>query len=251
MNKYIIFTILGLVYSNVDINTKQFTLYKDTATNEIDLYEFINNFIGDYKVELISVTDIQFSKKKKILIEQCDLKFKLRSLSSVIDVSRCSEKMNYNGSIYINEESSMINIDASKYLELSCTLTFWITGIFIDDNINMNTEKNGLLTESYPNGNRKIEYTFSGGIKNGVQKKWYNNGQLEILYNYIDGKLEGLQKKWYQNGTIKGEWNYREDKLNGIIKEWYPNKQIKFIKEYNNGELVEVIENNDLDGNPY
>jgi antitoxin component YwqK of YwqJK toxin-antitoxin module len=159
--------------------------------------------------------------------------------------------MNYNGNLYINKESSTVNIDASKYSELSCTLTFWITGIFVNDKINIKTQKNGLLTESYPNGNRKIEYTFSDGIKNGVQKKWYNNGQLEILYYYNDGKLEGLQKKWYQSGTLKGEWNYREDKLNGIIKEWYPNKQIKFIKEYNNGELVEIIENNDLDGNPY
>ena len=60
-----------------------------------------------------------------------------------------------------------------------------------------------------------------------------------------------MQKKWYENGVLKGEWYYKEDKLHGIVTEWYPDSSIKFIKEYDNGILLELIESNDINGKPY
>ena len=49
-------------------------------------------------------------------------------------------------------------------------------------------------------------------------------------------------------GSLKAEWHYKDDKLHGIIKEWYRNGNIKFSKKYEDGILIEVIENYNTDG---
>ena len=251
MNKFILFILFNVIFSNINIETKQYTFYKDDGTSSIDFYQIIDNFNSSYKVELIDVSDIEFKKDKKVFIEQCDLKFKLKNPKSSIKISRCSDELQYNGNLYIDVSTANVSVDALKYSKLSCTFTFWVTGIFINQEINEALEDNGKLKEYYKDGSAKIEYLFKNGKRDGIQKKWYKNGQLELLYNYKKGNLSGLQKKWYENGSLKGEWNYRNDKLHGIITEWFPNKNIKFIKKYDSGLLIELIENNDLNGKSY
>ena len=251
MNRLIIFFLFSTAFSNIDVETRQYTFYKNDNMNSIDFYDLIDNFNNYYKIELVDVSDIKFKKLKQIFIEKCDLRFKLKNSNSSIEISRCSDELQYKGNIYIDRHTSDISIDALKYSELSCTLTFWVTGVFIEHLEAVDGYVDGLLKEYYDDGSPKIEFLFDDGKKNGVQKKWYNNGQLEILYNYSEGKLSGLQKKWYQNGVLKGEWHYRADKLHGIITEWYPDKNIKFIKEYDNGILLELIEHNDIKGESY
>jgi hypothetical protein len=251
MNKFILFLLFNIVFSNINIETKQYTFYKDNNTSSIEFFDIIDNFNSFYKIELIAVSDIEFEKDKKVFIEQCDLKFKLNNSKSSIKVSRCSDEFQYKGNLYIDRNTATISIDALKYSKLSCTFTFWVTGVFIYQKNKLIHENDGQLREYYSDGTLKIEYLFKNGKKDGIQKKWYNNGQLEILYNYKEGRLSGLQKKWYENGVLKGNWNYRNDKLHGIVTEWYPDNSIKFIKEYNTGILVELIENNDSNGKSY
>ena len=251
MNKFILFILFNTIFSNINIETKQFTFYKDNSTSSIDFYEIIDNFNSLYKIELIAISDIQFKKDKKVFIEQCDLKFKLQNSKSSIKISRCSNELLYKGHLYIDKNTANITIDALKYSKLSCTFTFWVTGVFFDQENNSSLENNGELKEYYVDGSVKIDYLFKNGKKDGIQKKWYKNGQLELLYNYNKGNLSGLQKKWYENGALKGEWYYSKDKLHGIITEWYPDNTIKFIKEYDYGTLIELIESNDLNGKSY
>ena len=251
MNRLIIFFLFSSIFSNIDVETRQYTFYKNNNTNSIDFYELIDNFNNYYKIELVSISNIKSKKVKQVFIEKCELRFKLKNSNSSIEISKCSNELQYEGNIYINSHTSNINIDALKYSELSCTLTFWVTGIFIDQIVNLDGKDEGFLKEYYDDGSLKIEFSFENGKKNGVQKRWFNNGQIKTLYNYSKGKLSGMQKKWYENGVLKGEWYYKEDKIHGIVTEWYPDNSIKFIKEYDNGILLELIESNDINGKPY
>ena len=250
MNRLILCLLLTLGFSQQNISTKQFTFFKNNSNDLIDFGDIIPNFNGKYLVKLISIDDIQFDRTKKIMMERCDLKFKLVNINSKIDISRCDNMLTYEGTIYLDENSSTVHIKYPKYNYLNCMLTFWISGNFVAQNNSKNI-KDGILNEYYDDAKLKIEYKFKNGKKHGIQKRWYNNGQLEILYNYDNSKLDGLQQKWHQNGVLKGEWHYQNDKLHGIIKEWYNNKNIKFIKKYEDGTLIEILENNNIDGSSF
>ena len=250
MNKVIYILFLSFILSQTIVETKQFSFYYDNNSGKIDFKDIIKDYNGNYKIELISIDDIYFERTKKIMIEQCDLKFKILNNLSKIDVSRCDNKLTFKGLNYLNNNNSYLNIDHSKYKVLSCTLIFWVTGYF-GESQNKDIAGDGVLEEFYETGQLKIKYNFSDGKKNGIQKQWYLNGQLKSLYNYDNSKLSGVQKKWHENGSLKAEWHYENDKLHGITKEWYSNGNIKFSKKYEDGILIEVIENYNLDGKPF
>ena len=242
MNKIILLLLFNFILSQNEITTRQFNYFKSNEVKNIDFSELIDNFNGEYIIELISIKDADFKRTKRLIVETCDLIFNLSNENDKVKISRCNNKFNYEGRILINKDNHILSINYPKFDYLNCTFIFWISGNFIDVKVNTDISKNGILNEFYDDGTIKIEYFFNNGKKHGLQKRWYENGQLEILYNYDMGKLEGLQKKWHQNGILKGEWYYIDDKLNGIIKEWYPNKQLKFSKHYDLGVLVEVLE---------
>ena len=250
MNKYII--ILLLFFSNLlsqnNIDIKQFQIFKNKNVNTIDLKDYIDEFNGNYIVKLISINEVDYERKKKIILELCDLDFKINSNLSQITVKRCDENLEIIGEILLNADNSIISFDTVKYKYIESNLTFWVYG-----NFNKSSDgiiEDGLLREYYDNGNILLEYNFQNGKKNGEQKKWYDNKQLSIKYNYINGNLNGLQKKWYRNGQIKSEVNYINNTLDGITKHWYSNGQLKFVKKYKIGTLIETLENYDIDGNP-
>ena len=250
MNKFIYILFLSFIFSQTIVETRQFSYYYKNNSNKIDFKDIIKDYNGNYKVELISIDNIYFERTKKIMIEQCDLKFNILNNLSSIDVSRCDDKVTFKGLNYLNDDISYVHINHSKYKILNCTLIFWVTGYFAESQ-NKDTKHEGVLEEFYDNGQLKIKFNFNNGKKNGVQKKWYKNGQLQSLYNYDDAKLTGIQKKWYENGSLKAEWHYKNDKLDGITKEWYSNGNIKFSKKYEDGILIEVIENYSIDGKPF
>tara|TARA_X000000368_G_scaffold132889_1_gene104268 strand:- start:290 stop:1045 length:756 start_codon:yes stop_codon:yes gene_type:complete len=250
MNKYIIVIALffSFILSQNNIDIKQFQIFKNKYDNTVDLKDYIDEFNGSYIVKLISINEVDYERKKKIIIELCDLDFKIKSNLSQIIVKRCDDNLDVNGEIILNDNNSIISFDTSKYKYIESNLLFWVYG-----NFNSSSDsilEDGLLREYHDNGNIMLEYSFQNGKKNGEQKKWYDNKQLSIKYNYINGSLNGLQKKWYKNGQIKSEINYINNNLDGITKHWYSNGQLKFVKNYKNGSLIETLENYDIDGNP-
>jgi len=235
------------VLSQNNIDIKQFSIFKSKYENSIDLKDYIDEYNGYYILKLISIDEVQYERKKKIIVELCDLDFKISSKLSQISIKRCDNTLETNGEIVLNDNSSIISFNTSKYKYMESNLLFWVYG-----NFNKNSDiimEDGLLKEYYDNGSIKLEYNFKNGKKDGEQKKWYDNKQILIKYNYNNGNLTGLQKKWYKNGQIKSEMNYYNNILDGISKYWYSNGQLKFIKNYKNGNLIEVLENYDIDGN--
>jgi antitoxin component YwqK of YwqJK toxin-antitoxin module len=249
MNSYIF--ILSLLFSAIlsqnNIDIKQFSIFKNKYEDSIDLEDYIDEYNGNYILKLISINEVDYERKKKIILELCDVDFKISSNLSEISVKRCDHILEPTGELVINDNSSIISFNTSKYRYMEFNLLFWVYGSFNEkSDISMD---DGLMKEYYNNGNIKLEYNFKNGKKNGVQKKWFDNNQISIIYNYNNGNLTGLQKKWYKNGQIKSEMNYYNNILDGIYKYWYSNGQIKFVKNYKNGNLIEILENYDIDGN--
>lgn len=248
MNNFFLISFIytSLIFSQNDIKIKQFNIYKNKYDSSIDMRDYIQYFNGNYLVKLISFDNFSVERKKKIIIEICNLEFSLDAFNSNIDVKNCDNELSINGEIYLDDQSSIINFNSPKFKFIEGELIFWVYGNF--ENISKEKFDDGLLKEYYDNGNNKIEYNYSNGKKNGVQKKWYSNGQLLIKYNYDNGKLDGLQKKWYENGQLQSESNYYRDVLNGVSKYWYSNGQLKFVKVYENGILIETLETYDING---
>jgi len=245
---YIILMSASIILSQNNIDIKQYSIYKNKYESSIDLRDYIQDFNGNYKLELIAIDNINIERKKKIILELCDLDFKISSKINEINIKRCDNILTINGEILLNDNNSVIYFDISKYKYLESNFLFWIHGSFNNDSIEK--IKDGLLKEHYDSGNIKLEYNYNNGKKNGVQKKWFDNKQIAINYNYNNGKLDGLQKKWYNNGNIQSEINYNDDILDGISKYWYRNGHLKFIKYYQNGNLIETLETYDIEGNP-
>lgn len=245
---YYILILSSLLLAQNNIHIKQYSIYKSKHESSIDLRNYIQDYNGNYILKLVSINDIDYERKKKILIELCDLDFTISSKLNEINIKRCDNVLLINGEIFLNDNNSIISFDNSKYKYLELNFIFWIYGSF--NNNSDEKIEDGLLKEYYDSGNLKLEYKYNNGKKNGLQKKWHDNKQLAINYNYINGRLDGLQKKWYRNGNIQSEINYYDDILDGISKYWYSNRQLKFIKLYKNGDLVETLESYDIDGNP-
>ena len=111
MNKYII--IILLFFSNLlsqnNIDIKQFQIFKNKNVNTIDLKDYIDEFNGNYIVKLISINEVDYERKKKIILELCDLDFKINSNLSQITVKRCDENLEIIGEMLLNDNNSIIS----------------------------------------------------------------------------------------------------------------------------------------------
>ena len=251
--KLIIFllSILCLGFTQNSITTKEYTFYKKSNTNYIDVLDYIDNLEGQYLLTLINVSDHNYMLNKKILIKQCELEFTISSdiHDNEINVKKCSDKINYTDNVIINNYNSKIMFNAKNISSLTGIFTFWISGYFHNDNLLYdNNIENGVMKEWFDNGLPYIEYNFDHGKKHGIQKRWYENGVLSINYIFKNGKLHGEQKSWHENGKLKSIMFYNNDILDGIYKEWYLNGQLKSVKIYESGSLKNVLESYDISG---
>ena len=83
------------------------------------------------------------------------------------------------------------------------------------------------VTDTFRNGQLKIEYNYKNGKLDGVAKGWFKNGQLEYEYTYKDSLLI-KNRSWYKNGQLEKEDNY----INGIERVWHKNGQLEYESNY-------------------
>ena len=107
--------------------------------------------------------------------------------------------------------------------------------------------ENGLYTEYFKNGYKKIEGIYLKSQRNGTWIEWYVNGQIKSKGNYKDGEKEGQWTTWHKNGQKKSKGTYgqyyryyestsTESLLDGDWNEWYSNGRKKTEGYYQGGE---------------
>ena len=98
-------------------------------------------------------------------------------------------------------------------------------------------KKDGVITGSYFNGNKKYEKTYKDRKLNGVSKKWYLNGSKRWERHYKDGKLHGLETMWWDNGNILFQYHYENGVSEGEYSYYDRNGLTQEIGNKKNGKL--------------
>ena len=100
--------------------------------------------------------------------------------------------------------------------------------------------KNGLQTEWYDNGQKRIEGYYNDGKKEGLHTEWETNGWKEIERNYKNGKLHGLCIR-YEFGVITSKIEYKNGVRHGTFIGFYKNGSISNIEFFKNGKLNGLV----------
>ncbi|MCB9262329.1 MAG: toxin-antitoxin system YwqK family antitoxin [Flavobacteriales bacterium] len=79
----------------------------------------------------------------------------------------------------------------------------------------------GVLTESYDNGQAKSSGNYINGKLHGIYKTWHKNGKIAVACLFKYGVQHGEFKSWWENGQPKKSCSYHEGKLNGIYETWH------------------------------
>ncbi len=115
---------------------------------------------------------------------------------------------------------------------------------------------NGVFTEYYSNGNKKIERNYKNGILNGKYISYYNNNMQKEIYNYDMGLINGERKSYWINGAIKQSSFFKSGVLSGESNFYYSSSQLRkkisfdlygnrdgvWLDYYSNGKIKEKIE---------
>jgi formylglycine-generating enzyme required for sulfatase activity len=102
-------------------------------------------------------------------------------------------------------------------------------------------EKNGLHTEYYEDGQKKIEGNIKDGKRDGLWTTWNEKGQKIKETTFKDyEQLSFKDITWYENGQKKYEWTYkgygRMDSEDGIHYKWYENGQKEYEGTFKDGK---------------
>lgn len=97
----------------------------------------------------------------------------------------------------------------------------------------------GLSEGWYSNGQKQVEEPFREGVSHGVRVKWYENGQKQSEVNIVTGKLAGVFRRWYDNGVLAEEVHMRDGNPDGVARSFYPSGRLKTEARLKDGKLVD------------
>ena len=70
--------------------------------------------------------------------------------------------------------------------------------------------RNGLVTEYYEDGQKKLEKHYKEEIENGRWTEWYPNGKKKLEKHFKDGKEEGVWTEWSEDGKKTYEGHFKD-----------------------------------------
>ena len=75
----------------------------------------------------------------------------------------------------------------------------------------------GVWTEFYEDGTKRLEMPFKSGKKHGPLRQWYENGKLAVETLYANGKRHGISKEYDVAGNLRDErqWENGKRKISG------------------------------------
>ena len=190
MKKILLMLVGSFCICQIPIEAKEYRIYKDRDTNEINILDLINESNGLFKVEFMKINQPKYDKVKKSLIIVCELEFDVSSdySKNSIEYKVCKDKVQSGRYLLIDQDNPTIKLEHNyKYLEGEIVLR--ISGEYKNTKVVLNRSDNGILREWYNNGELYLEFSMKNGIKNGICKKWYDDGQLQMIYSYDMGKL--------------------------------------------------------------
>lgn len=85
----------------------------------------------------------------------------------------------------------------------------------------INSNKEGVYTEYYINGEKKIVADYIDGLKSGIVKCYDSLGNLKLMYSAKNGMRHGEYQEYYSNGQLQVDGQYVENYISGMRTEYY------------------------------
>ena len=118
----------------------------------------------------------------------------------IVGCSKPQKEYDYNNLLF----DKVNNTFSKKFTDLPVSGN--IFKIFKDKKTSLgilqNGKKEGLWTDWYKNGQKKVEGTWKDGKREGVYTTYYKNGQKMDEETFKDGHLIS-EKKWNKDGSVK------------------------------------------------
>ena len=94
-----------------------------------------------------------------------------------------------------------------------------------------------VVTETYPNGQKKEVGGILNDRKEGKWGWWYASGQKRGEAIYSNGKKNGPAAYWFENGNLDRKGEFRKDRLHHEWTFWYPSSEKRSIATYLRGQF--------------
>jgi tetratricopeptide (TPR) repeat protein len=72
--------------------------------------------------------------------------------------------------------------------------------------------QNGLVTEFYESGGKKLETNFKDGIREGRRTSWYESGKKKSESTFRRGIINGPETCWYESGRLENYISFKNGK---------------------------------------
>jgi len=147
----------------------------------------------------------------------------------------------------ISSELPLIKEDIVRKITNDCRLYYKKDEIVAKEIFNQNgiiidsigSIPDGTVREFYPNGQLKLEESYSNGMLNGIRKKYDELGRLWAEETYLNGKLNGIVRvhNYFKDKIFEEEAYFVNNQLNGVRKTYYPNGKVSVEENYKDGKF--------------
>ena len=135
--------------------------------------------------------------------------------------------------LVLNSNAQIVRVENAKYFD------------------NKHELYNGLYTEYYDNGNKKLEMYLVNGEQDSTTFLYNDSGRIYETRSYKHGLMHGKWETFNNNGKKIAEAWYRNDQKDGVWRIWDENGILRFEMPYSNGQRISVWkkfnENGDLE----
>jgi antitoxin component YwqK of YwqJK toxin-antitoxin module len=91
-----------------------------------------------------------------------------------------------------------------------------------------NGEKQGLMTDYYPDGRLLAERWFKDDRQDGRTVIYYSSGKIKEAQYYQHGEQHGGDSIWYENGQLQFTVFFQNGKKNGYLRKWLPDGELVY-----------------------
>jgi len=96
----------------------------------------------------------------------------------------------------------------------------------------------GIWQEWYETGEKKLQGTYSRGLKVGAWTGWHTNGKESLSGTYVNGKEEGEWTEWHSNGKQSAHGHYVDGEKDGEWRTRYPDGTFESVEDFDKGTPI-------------
>jgi len=104
----------------------------------------------------------------------------------------------------------------------------------------VNGQREGKMTDFYPDGKLMAERWFNLGKQHGKTLIYYPAGAVKEVQYYAHGEQQGGDTIWYEDGRIQFAVVFEKSKKNGYLRKWSPIGDLIFESKFAMDTLIEV-----------